>query len=92
MEMLCECVMERTELLTRLEEVEQQVSRDMELITRQRNILAMSDKAVDTDAIRIMLVGLENLLIAHLQERAKLQAELAKLAGSSRGPPPSGHS
>jgi hypothetical protein len=30
-----------------------------------------------------MLVGLENLLTFHLQEREKLRAELARLDGSS---------
>jgi hypothetical protein len=89
---LCECVMGRTELLKRLEEVEHQIAHDIDLITRDRNILAESGKAVDADAIRIMLAGLENLLVVHLQERAKLQAELAQLAGPSRGPPPSDRS
>ena len=76
--------MERSELLKRLEQMEQQMSEEMEMIARQRKMLAELDaKEVDTDAIQIMLVGLENLLAFHLQEREKLRAELARLDGSS---------
>ena len=76
--------MERSELLKQLELVEQQLSNEMEMIARQRKMLAELDaKEVDTDAIQIMLVGLENLLAFHLQEREKLRAELARLDGSS---------
>jgi hypothetical protein len=77
-------VMERTELLKRLEHVEQQVSNETEMIARQRKILAELDaQEVDTDALQILLVGLENLLVFHLQEREKLRAELARLTGGS---------
>ena len=76
--------MERSELLKRLEQVEQQTREEMEMIARQRKMLAELDaKEVDTDAIQIMLVSLENLLAFHLQEREKLRAELARLDGSS---------
>ena len=79
--------MGKTELLELLEQVEQQVAHDLELITRQRKVLAELDRQeVDNDALQIMLVGLENLLVAHLQEREKLRAMLAKLEGSTREP------
>jgi len=79
--------MGKAELLKLLEQVEQQIVQDMELITRQRKVLAELDrKEVDNDALQIMLVGLENLLVAHLQEREKLRAMLAKLEGSTQGP------
>jgi hypothetical protein len=82
--------MERTELLNRLAEVEQHISDHMELIARQRRMLAALDgKGVDNDAIQIMLGGLENLLVFHLQEREKLRGELAKLEPSTQGPQPS---
>jgi len=84
MEMRASAVMERSELLKRLEQMEQQMREEMEMIARQRKMLAELDaKEVDTDAIQIMLVGLENLLTFHLQEREKLRAELARLDGSS---------
>jgi hypothetical protein len=84
METRASAVMERSELLKRLEQMEQQMSEEMEMIARQRKMLAKLDaKEVDTDAIQIMLVGLENLLAFHLQEREKLRAELARLDGSS---------
>ena len=84
--------MERTELLKRLEQLEQQIAHDMELIARQQKLLADLDrKEVDSDVIQIMLVGLENLLAVHLQERERLRADLAKLAGgSSQGSEQSG--
>jgi hypothetical protein len=79
--------MEKVELLKLLEQVEQQIAHDMELIARQRKVLAELDrKEVDNDALQIMLMGLENLLIAHLQEREKLRAMLAKLEGPTQGP------
>jgi len=75
--------MEKSELLKRLEQVEEQVWHDMDLIARQRKILAELDgKGVDIDAIKIMLVEMENLLDINLQEREKLRAELARLDGS----------
>jgi hypothetical protein len=74
--------MERTELSKRLEQVEQEVSQTLELITRHRNILAeVSRKGVDGDTIQIMLSQLENQLILQMQEREKLRAELAGLNG-----------
>jgi hypothetical protein len=74
--------MERKELLKRLEQVEQQLSQEMEMITRQRKMLAEADnKEADTDSIQILLAGLENLLVFHLQEREKLRAKLARLEG-----------
>jgi len=85
METRASAVMERSELLKRLEQMEQQMSEEMEMIARQRKMLAELDaKEVDTDAIQIMLVGLENLLTFHLQEREKLRAELVRLDGSSQ--------
>jgi uncharacterized protein (UPF0335 family) len=82
--------MERMELLKRLEQVERQIAQDTELIASQRKVLAdLSGKGVDNDAIQIMLVGLENLLVVHLQEREKLRGEIAKLDRSSQGPQPS---
>jgi|EndMetStandDraft_9_1072997.scaffolds.fasta_scaffold649927_1 hypothetical protein len=79
--------MGKAELLKLLEQVEQQIAHDMELIARQRKVLAELDrKEVDNDALQIMLVGLENLLVAHLQEREKLRAMLAELEGSTQGP------
>ena len=74
--------MEKSELLKRLEQVEEQVWHDMDLIARQRKILAELDEGVDIDAIKIMLVEMENLLDINLQEREKLRAELARLDGS----------
>jgi hypothetical protein len=76
--------MERSELLKRLAQVEQQVSNETEMIARQRKMLAeLHANEVDTDAIQIMLASLENLLVLHLQEREKLRAALAKLDGSN---------
>jgi hypothetical protein len=76
----CECVMERPELLKRLEQLDLQIVQDLELIARQRKMLAtLQAKDVDIDAIQIMLVNLEKLLVFHLQEREKLRADLAKL-------------
>ena len=76
--------MERSELLKRLEDVEQQLSNEMEMITRQRKMLAELDaKEADADALQIMLANMENLLVLHLQERQKLRAELAQLGDSS---------
>jgi uncharacterized protein (UPF0335 family) len=83
--------MERMELLQRLEQVERQIAEDTELIARQRKVLAdLRGKGVDNGAIQIMLVGLENLLVVHLQEREKLRREIAKLDSSTQGPKPSG--
>src|SRR4051812_4452519 len=83
----CEsAVMERIELLQLLAHVEQQISDDMELIARQRRMLAALDgKSVDNTSLQIMLGSLENLLVFHLQEREKLRAELAKLEGPNEG-------
>jgi hypothetical protein len=54
----------------------------MELIAWQRKVLADLDaKEVDNEAIQIMLVGLENLLVVHLQEREKLRTDLANMDG-----------
>jgi hypothetical protein len=81
--------MERTELVRRIAEVEQRISDDMELIARQRRTLAaLAGNGVDNDAIQIMLVGLENLLVVHLQEREKLRTQLAELDGLTSDPKP----
>jgi hypothetical protein len=62
--------------------VEQRIAHDMELIAWQRKVLADLDaKEVDNEAIQIMLVGLENLLVVHLQEREKLRTDLANMDG-----------
>jgi len=75
--------MERPELLKRLEQLDLHIVQDLELIARQRKILTtLQAKDVDIDAIQIMLVNLEKLLVFHLQEREKLRADLAKLDGS----------
>jgi hypothetical protein len=75
-----ELTMERLELLKRLEQLEQQIAHDMELITQQRKVLReLRATQVDSQAIQIMLAGLENLLAVHLQEREKLRAKVAKL-------------
>jgi len=72
--------MERPELLKRLEQLDLQIVQDLELIARQRKMLAtLQAKDVDIDAIQIMLVNLEKLLVFHLQEREKLRTDLAKL-------------
>jgi hypothetical protein len=78
--------MERTELLKRLDEVEQLVSNEMEMIARHRKTLAELDaKEVDTHAIQIMLVGLESLLVSHFEELEKLRRMFAELEGPSQG-------
>src|SRR5215475_4581668 len=74
-------VMEREELLRRWEQVEQEVSATLELITRHRNILAeLGRKETDGDTIQIMLTQLENRLVFELQKRETLRAELARLS------------
>jgi hypothetical protein len=76
--------MERSELLKRLEQVEQQVWHCTEQIARQRTVLAdLEAEGVDRDAAQILLVRQENWLVLHLQEREKLRAELAGLNGCS---------
>jgi hypothetical protein len=78
--------MERTELLKRLEEVEQLVSNETEMIVRHRKTLAELDvKEVDTYALQIMLVGLESLLVSHFEELEKLRRMSAELEGRSQG-------
>jgi hypothetical protein len=78
--------MERTELLKRLDEVEQLVSNEVEMIARHRKTLAELDaKEVDTHAIQIMLVGLESLLVCHFEELEKLRRMFAELEGPSQG-------
>jgi hypothetical protein len=73
-------VMERDQLSSRLDQLEQQVSETLELITRHRNILADLDrKEVDAETIQIMVSQLEIQLVFQLQEREKLRAELARL-------------
>ena len=85
--MLASLVMKRLELLKQLAEVERQVLDDTELIERQRKILDELDgKGVDTDALQVMLTGLEQLLIFHLQQRESLRTELATLEEPSQGP------
>ena len=73
-------VMERKELSRRLEQLEQQVSETLELITHHRNILAdFGRKQVDGETIQIMLSQLEIHLAFQLQEREKLRNALAGL-------------
>jgi hypothetical protein len=73
-------VMEREQLSRRLEQLDQQVSQTLELITRHRNILAdVGRKEVDAETIQIMLSQLEIQLVFQLQEREKLRAELTRL-------------
>jgi hypothetical protein len=72
--------MKRLELLRLLEELERQVSYGMELLARLRKLLARLDpNEVDIDAVKIMLVELENQLDINLQERDKVRVELARL-------------
>jgi hypothetical protein len=74
--------METAELSKRLERVEQEAAKTLELITHHRNILADSGrKEVDAETIQIMLSQLEIQLVFQLQEREKLRAELAQLNG-----------
>jgi hypothetical protein len=74
--------MQREELSRRLEQLEQQVSQTLELITRHRNILAdVGKKEVDAETIQIMLSQLEMQLVFQLQEREKLRDALARLSG-----------
>jgi hypothetical protein len=74
--------MERDQLSRRLEQLEQQVSQTLELITRNRNILAdFGRKEADAETIQIMLSQLEIRLVLQLQEREKLRNELAQLNG-----------
>jgi hypothetical protein len=62
----------------------QSIAGGTELITRQRKLRAALDaKEVDKDAIQILLVGLESLLMLRLQERERLRADLASLDGST---------
>jgi hypothetical protein len=70
-------VMERTELLRRLEQVEQEVSQTLELVRRYRNILAeFGRKEVDVETIQIMLTQLEERFVFQLLKRERLRAEL----------------
>jgi hypothetical protein len=72
--------MDREELLKRLEQLEQEVSQTLELITHHRNIVAdFGDKEIDAETIQIMLSQLENHLAFQLQEREKLRNALAGL-------------
>jgi hypothetical protein len=72
--------MDREELSKRLEQLEQQVSQTLKLITRHRDILAdFGKKEVDAETIQIMLSQLEIQLVFQLQERERLRAELARL-------------
>jgi hypothetical protein len=75
-------VMEREELSTRLEQLEQEVSQTSELITRHRNILAeFGRKETDSETIRILLSQLKIQLVFQLQEREQLRDKLARLSG-----------
>jgi hypothetical protein len=83
--------MEREELLKRLERLELQVRDVTQEVSRQRSA-QLDAVGMDTNEPQLLVSRLENLLIIYLQEREKLRAEIAKLEGSSRGPPPSDHS
>jgi hypothetical protein len=74
--------MERKELSRRLEQLEQEVSQTLELITRHRNILAdLGRKEVDAETMQIMLSQLQTQLVFQLQEREKLRDALVRLNG-----------
>jgi hypothetical protein len=75
-------VMDREQLTRRLEQLEQEISKTLELVTTHRNILAdLGRKEVDAETIQIMLSQLEIQLIFQLQEREKLRHALARLSG-----------
>ena len=76
--------MERTGLVKKLEQVEQQLRQEMEQVTRQRELLTdLAAKGVETEPARMLLGRLESLLILRLQEREKLRVELTSLTGGS---------
>jgi hypothetical protein len=72
--------MERTELLKRLEQVEQQLGQEMEQVTRQRELITdLAAKGVEIEPAKLLLGRLENLLIFHLQERQNLRVQLDRM-------------
>jgi hypothetical protein len=88
--MLCECVMERTELVKRLAQLDLQVWDVTQQVTRQRDaITQLNAVGMDTNDAQLLLSRMENLLIHYLQMREKLRADLTKLdGGSTQGPQP----
>jgi hypothetical protein len=79
--MLASSVMERTELLKRLE---QQLVQEMEQVTRQRELLTdLVAKGVEIEPARMLLGRLENLLVFHLQERQNLRVQLDRMTGGA---------
>lgn len=71
--------MKREELLKRLEEIEQQLWKEMELVTRQREMLTnLAAKGIEIEPAKMLLGRLEHSLLFSLQEREKLRAQLAK--------------
>jgi hypothetical protein len=88
--MLCECVMERTELVKRLAQLDLQVWDVTQQVTRQRDaITQLNAVGMDTNDAQLLLSRMENLLIHYLQMREKLRADLTKLdGGSAQGPQP----
>jgi hypothetical protein len=91
MGVLCERVMERTELVKRLAQLDLQVWDVTQEVTRQRSVIIQLDAVgMDTNEPQLLLARLENLLIHYLHVRAKLRGELTKLDGGSTqepGPP-----
>jgi len=80
MEMLCECVMERTELVKRLEQLDLQVWDITQQVSRQRNVITkLNEVGMDTNEPQLLLSRLENMLIRYLHERENLRQQIAKL-------------
>jgi hypothetical protein len=70
--------MDRSELVRRLEEADQQVSHGMEMIASLRQTVAKVD-AADVNIDAIMIAELETLQDINVQDRDKLRVELAHL-------------
>jgi hypothetical protein len=88
MGMLCECAMERTELVKRLAQLDLQVWDVTQQVTNQRGVIAqLNAVGMDTNEPQLLLSRLENLLIHYLQTREKLREELTKLDGGSTQEP-----
>jgi hypothetical protein len=82
--MLCEYVMERTELVKRLAQLDLQVWEVTQQVTNQRSVIGQLDAVgMDTNEPQLLLSRLENLLIHYLQSREKLREELTKLGAGS---------
>jgi hypothetical protein len=83
--------MENPELLKQLEQLDLQIWDITQEVDRLRAIINQLNEAeMDNSNAQLTLSRLEDLLMIYVQEREKLHAEVAKLAGgSSQGPLPS---